>query len=207
MHYKTNRQNHDFQILHFIVGACHTVDGAYAVLCDLREDRSNALRVAQASALREAARILTAKKKLRSWRKVRRLEAQADLAEIEALRQTNDACILAAQEELATIQGLMDKLEPHRQFKHLPLHAAHQAAQHDEWKLELINRAENYLITAGTIPADHFATMRLHPAFATEIYPATQRIQTLIQQRRIADLLEVSTRKAIDLPALLGASA
>lgn len=206
MNYKTNRQNHDFQIRHFLVGSCHTYDGAYALLCDLREDRANALKTANATAVREEAKRLTAQKKARCWwSKVRRLEGQADLLEIEAMTETNNACIVAAQDELTYIEELMALLEPHRKYRDLPLREAHEAAQAEEWRLELIYRAENFLLTQRSIPHDHFATMRMHPAFKDSIWPEVQKIEQEILRNDLSGLTSRLVSSKPDLPLLLEA--
>lgn len=57
MHYKTNRQNHDFQIAFFLVGSCQTADAAYGLLHDLRQDREAALASARASEKRILAKV------------------------------------------------------------------------------------------------------------------------------------------------------
>lgn len=182
MQAKNNRQNHDFQILYFLVGSCHTPDGAYSVLLDQREDRRNALNMAHASSFKEEARKLAAKRRLWHWDKVKRLEAKGELAEIEAMLETNKACVLAAQDELAFIELLMAKLEPHRKFGHLPLREANEATQHDEWKFELMKRAENYLLSGNGIPADHYGTMRMHPEWSTAVEPHIKGILAVAQE-------------------------
>ncbi len=186
MHYKTNRQNHDFQILHFIVGSCHTPDGAYGILCDLEEDRSNAIKMHRSSMLREKAKRLAAQRKIDSKDEIEQLEGEADLAEIEAMAETTQRCYDAAQDELAFIQKLKDRLEPHRQFAHLPIREAHQAAQPEEWKFELMKRAENYLLSGSGIPADHFGTMRMHPAWESTIQPHVKNIIAAGQAAQLA---------------------
>jgi len=205
MHYKTNRLNHDFQILHFIVGSCHTPDGAYAILCDLQEDRSNALKNNEAAVLREQAKRIRAQRKVDSVDEADRLEGQADLAEIEAFAETVAKNLAAAKAELAFIEKCMARLEPHRKYKDLPLPEAHQAAQAEEWKLELIHRAENFLITSGTIPSEHFATMRLHPEFKTAILPAVEQMRSLLLQgaEGHAKLLQNAADRTQSLPLLL----
>ena len=50
-------------------------------------------------------------------------------------------------------------------FGHIPDDEAAQACQEEEWKLELMWRAENFLGSQGMIPHDHLATMRMHPAW------------------------------------------
>ena len=204
MHYKTNRLNHDFQIAYFLAGSCHTPDAAYSLLCDLKEDRNNAIKSYRASKLREQAKIIRAKRLLKSKDEAERLEGKADIAEIEAMAETTERNYQAALAEIATIDICMQALEPLRKYKHLPAPAAHEAAQSEEWKLELIHRAENCLLTTGAISTDHFATMRMHPEFQTEILPAIEEIQLLMSQPngRVKLLGGISKRKFY-LPDLL----
>jgi hypothetical protein len=190
MHYKTNRLNHDFQIAYFIAGSCQTPDAAYSILCDLREDRSNAIKSYKAGKLREQAT---------------RLEGQADIAEIEALAETSQANYEAALAELATIEKCIAAVQPLRKYAHLPNIEAHEAAQQEEWKLQLIHTAENHLLTSGSIPADHFSTMRMHPQFASDIMPALDETRQLMSSPEgAAKLLQKMDTKSFDLPKLLG---
>jgi len=204
MHYKTNRLNHDFQIAYFIAGSCHTPDAAYAILCDLRDDRANALKTHAAGKLREKAKRLRAEKMLMSDDEATRLEGQADLTEADAMADTAIACYDAAVAELAMIERCMAAVETHRKFAHLPLPKAHEAAQSEEWKLELIHRAENHLLTTGTIATDHFATMRLHPEFHSSILPAINEIRRLMGEPGGQGLLLNNPHaRKFDLPRLL----
>lgn len=206
MHYKTNRVNHDFQIAYFIAGSCHTPDGAYAILQDLREDRDNALKMYLASVPKEKARMLRAEQKLKSGDEADQLEGQAEIAEIRAMAQTTKRNVEAAQAELATIDKLIAIVQPMRKYGHLPDPQAHQAAQHEEWKLELIQRAENFIITTGTIPSDHFATMRLHPAFQSDILPALSDVKALMLSGDVVGLRALQSRaKPLDLPGIVAA--
>lgn len=178
MNAKNNRQNHNFQIAYFLAGACHTPDGAYALLCDLKADRELALATAVASDLRTQAKRIRAEHVVRmTTNEADRYEAQADLEEIEAFKKLGEDSLEAARSELRFIEKCIDKVQPLRKFAHLSAQDAHEAAQYDEWKLELINRAENALLSVGHIPTDQFSTMRLHPAFSTEILPAIINIQ------------------------------
>lgn len=204
MHYKTNRVNHDFQIIHFIAGSCHTPDGAYGILCDLQEDRSNALKLFAAEKLREEAKRKRAEASLQHADESARLEAQANILEIDALAETSRKNYEAAVKELATIENCMRAVDPLRKYKHLSAADAHEAAQAEEWKLELIHRGENYLLTSGTIPADHFATMRLHPEFHNAILPAINEVRFLLEQPNgQVQLLERISGARFDLPQLL----
>lgn len=202
MHSGNNRQNHDFQILHFLVGACHTADGAYALLCDLRDDRADALKQAEAGRLREQAKIVRAKRLLASDDEAERLEGEADLAEIEGHAETLAKNFAAAKAELAFIEDCITRLQPYRQYAHLPDAEAHEACQREEWRLELEARAQNFLLTAGTIPADHFATMRQHPDFASRILPAIHQTKALMAEGK-ADALLAAPRPLAQL--LIGA--
>jgi NAD(P)-dependent dehydrogenase (short-subunit alcohol dehydrogenase family) len=201
MHAKTNRNNHDFQILHFLVGACHTADGAYALLCDLRDDRSDALKHAEAARLRQQAKIIRARRLIASSDEADGLDGAADLAEIEAHTETVTKNLAAARAELDFIEVCMARIQPYRQYAHLPDAEAHEACQREEWRLELEARAQNYLLTAGTIPADHFATMRQHPDFSSHIMPVIHHTKALMNDGRADVLLEISRPLA---PLLLG---
>jgi hypothetical protein len=186
---KNNRRNTHFQIEHFLIGSCHTADGAYSLLCDLREERNDALAQVEASSLRTRAKLIKAERNLSSPDEVKRLKAQADISEITAHADTLQRNIAAARAELAFIDDCISKIQPHRKFGHLPDLEAHEAAQRDEWRLELEYRAVNFLVTAGTIPHDHFASMRQHPDFETHILPAIEQTKALLVDGRVELLL------------------
>jgi len=205
MHSKNNRLNTDFQIVYFLVGSCHTADGAYALLCDLEEDRESALGAVRASALRTEAKRVKAERDVQDEDEVIRLNALADLSEIKASKKLTEKNIAAADRELEMIQKCKRLLEPHRRFVNLPLHEAHEAAQREEWRLEFINRAENYLLTGGGyIPPDQYAAMRRHPDFLTIIEPSIELTKGAIrtdQSRR--DFLRKSEKQSIPNTLLL----
>lgn len=184
MHYKTNRVNHDFQLAYFIAGSCQTPDAAWSLLCDLRDDRMDALNHAKAGALKEKAKYIRASANLQSDDECTRLEAEATILEIDASRATTQKNIDAAEAELAMILKLQSKLEPLRKYAHLPDAQAHEVAQSEEWKLTLIRRAENFMLTQGSIPHDHFDTMRMHPDFRTEIFPAITALEKNVARLR-----------------------
>jgi hypothetical protein len=212
MHYKTNRQNHDFQIAYFIAGSCQTPDAAYSILCDLEEDRSNALKSFKAYNLRDQAKIKRAEAKMLSADEADRLEGEADIEELKALAETTQKNYDAALDELAFIQKCKEKLQPLRKFANLPDAQAHEAAQHEEWKLQLIHTAENHLLSGHAVPPDHFSTMRMHPSFATEILPAVDKLSAVLLEARttnnaglITSYLQKKKEEApLNLPKLLG---
>ena len=204
MHAKNNRVNKNFQIAYFLAGSCFTADGAYSILKDLQEDREMALAQLNSAKYRTQAKIAQANYMIESGKEWERLEAMADIAEIEDNQTFADRNIVAAREELSFINDCIEKLQPHRKFAHLSDPEAHEAAQQDEWKFELMHRAENYLITTGTIPADHFMTMRLHPAFKDEILPVIEQTkQMLINKTESSIMLEKLDNKRLSIPKLL----
>lgn len=168
--------NSNFQIRHFIAGKCHTADEAYRVLTALKEERQIALKSAEASALRQEAKELRARERVMSSQTIERLEAQADLLDIEATRQQVRDCIVAAEQELAYINVVLAEIEPHRQYRGLPDSEAHQLAQQAEWKAELIWRADNLLKTVGHLSPELLSTMRLHPDWDSAISPELHRL-------------------------------
>lgn len=202
--YKTNRLNHDFQIAYFLAGSCHTPDAAYALLCDLHEERDNAIKGFLASQKRTQAKIIRAQRGLQSTDEADRLEAESDLEEIEAMRETTERNLAAAIAERATIEKCIARLQPLRKYAHLPDPEAHQAAQKEEWKLELITRAENFILTTGSIPPDHFNAMRMHPEFKETIAPALITIRQAVLSGDVNKALaSVGQLATFDIPALL----
>lgn len=225
MHYKTNRLNHDFQIAYFIAGSCQTPDAAFSILCDLEEDRSNALNSFGAHSKRDQAKIKRSEAKIAELKtqvcanefdreaiEADILDAEADIEEMRALAGTTQRNYDAALAELAFIQKCKEALQPLRKFAHLPDAEAHEAAQHEEWKLQLIHTAENHLLAGHAIPPDHFATMRMHPSFTSEILPGVDRLTEVLTAARstgngmlIASYLEKKKEESFNLPKLLGA--
>lgn len=205
MHSKTNRVNHDFQIAYFLVGSCYTPDAAYSLLCDLQSDRRDALNMYSAGKLKEEAAIIRATKKLKWWKlEETKLEGRAELAEISAISITHKACYDAAVDELKFIEKCISKIEPHRKYSHLPVREAHEACQQEEWKYELIARSDNHMVANGTIlpPAEHFATMRMHPEFESAIIPAIEKTAELLRLGKKDEVVKRLTTKQFELPML-----
>lgn len=188
---KPHRTNSDFQLRHFFVGSCHTADGAYAVMYAEKISIEAKLRHADAQALRREAKIAAAKEIIADSCAPRSavLNAKADILEANADLPSWTLNVEAARVELTTIIELMAEIEPHRKFAHLPLLEANEASQTEEWKRELMYRAENFLLTQGTIPHDHFARMREHPEFKTEIFPFINQTHKLLKQNRVDEIL------------------
>jgi hypothetical protein len=182
---KNNKRNTAFQVAHFLAGSCHTPDGAYALLCDLREERQLAIAESAAHALRTRAKIMRARRQMESDDEAMRLDGEADLAEVSAHADVTARNIEAARAELAHIEDCIARVQPHRVHRGLPDPEAHEAAQRAEWMHELIWRAQNSLATCGTIPADQFAAMRRHPDFADIIWPAIEATRAAIAEGRL----------------------
>lgn len=191
MNSKNGRVNHDFQILHFLIGSCHTADGAYSLLCDLKEERDSVVRNLHCTELRSKAKVLKLEKQLLSEDESERLEAQADLQELQNNKEQNEKLTQAAIAELAFINDCINRLQPYRKYSHLPDSESHEQCQREEWKLELMTRAENFLLTGGGIPSDHFAAMRMHPDFTTEILPRIEKTKQLMHEGKVDSLFLV----------------
>ena len=177
---KNHRQNSNFQIAYFLVGSCHTADGAYSLLCDLREERQNAINNYDVSLLRIKAKKIRAQK-LIILDDEARMERDADILEISYNEKAGEVLYAAAVDELNFIDKCIEAINPLRKYKCLPDSEAHTLMQFDEWMYELIRRAENFLLTVKYIPTDQFETMRQHPAFVTDILPAIIKMETSIK--------------------------
>ena len=168
-----HRTNSDFQLRHFIAGTCFTADGAWLALYAQQIDLKEKLEHAKAQLLRREATRLRAEwimnnPDIAPWEK---LTAEAELIEMNSTIDTWKLNVEAAKAEHTTCVTLMAELEPMRKYAKLPILEASEAAQREEWLAELKYRAENYLITTGTIPHDQLAARRQHPDFETAITP------------------------------------
>lgn len=152
-------RNSDFQKLYFIVGKCHTADEAYRQLMQLKEDREVPIAQYSAQQLRNKAKLLRV-----CETEYDRVMLEADRIEIESTSKQEKACYEEALRELSVINKMIEDIQPHRKYSHLPDVEAYQACQCEEWELELKYRAENAIITTGSIPTELLATIRLHPS-------------------------------------------
>ena len=89
-----NRRNSDFQIAYLLAGKCHTADAAYAMLCNLREERELALYEAE---------------------KVADKFARRDDVEARMFKRNLDAGV----KELETINKCIERVQPLRKYRHL----------------------------------------------------------------------------------------
>jgi len=192
--YKFHRLNTDFQIEHFLMGKAHTPDGKYFVLRELEEERANAVRSFDIKRKKIEAQKLRLRNTIgsQSTNTPERMEAEADLEAINSGEQQSRILYEAAKAELATIRSLIERIKPQCKFADKDEAEASQLAQRDEWRLELIFRAQNYMVTQGSIPQDHFATMRCHPDFKTHILPAIEDVIASMRSGRMKLLEKIA---------------
>ena len=184
MYSATHRMNHDFQLQFFMANSCHTPDAAYALLYAQKVDMETKLKHVRAQELKRAAKQAKASYTLsHSNFEYEKLEARAELAELEADAYVVEMNIKGAEQELACIQKLMDELEPQRKYAHLNILEANEACQREELLEELKYRAENFLFSQGVIPADQLSTMRCHPDFQELLLPHIVKIMALTNSR------------------------
>lgn len=191
----THSKNSHFQYTFFLAGRCHTADEAYRVIKDQLEEREQTIKGADASMKRAQAKRLRAEESLRlnSHSQYTRLEAEADLLEIQAGAAVQTACYDEAVRERDFLKTLLERLQPYRKYAALPDHEAMQACQREEWLHELIFRAENYIASQGAIPADHIAAMRQHPDFENVLSPILGQLQAARAHGRMAACLHRPT--------------
>lgn len=155
-------------------------------------DREAVVKNCEAQRLRRQAKIMDAQAVIDdpNASKTDKIRAEADIIEADSHYYTWEKNLEAAKMELATIKSIMDELEPHRKYKHLPLLEANEAAQRDEWCGEFKNRVENFLFSTGTIPEDHLRAMRNHPDFESELLPhITDTMRKLAAAQSSVELL------------------
>ena len=179
-----HRNNSDFQLRYFMAGSCHTPDGLWALMYGQKIDAEHKIRAAEGQALIRQANIMEAEETIadENAKPSAKMKARAKIIEVGAAGDTPALNLEAAKNELATINAIMAEVEPFRKYRHLPLLEANEMAQRDEWRGELMTRAEDYLVTSGTIPQDQFNAMRRHPDFVTHIAPRIQETTKAMRQ-------------------------
>lgn len=187
MNSKPHRQNSDFQLKHFMANDCKTPDGAYVLLYGQKIDMESKIAHSDAQRLRREAKIEDANEIINDHASKRSavLTAKADISEAEADLPTWEMNLKAAHQELATINRYMEELKPQCKHWSLDILAMSEASQEEEWRLELMCRAENFLLSQGYIPHDHLNTMRNHPQFVTCILPHLAQIEGKVIGLRI----------------------
>jgi hypothetical protein len=162
-----------------------------------------ALDSARVSELKRMAAKIRAKKLSESDDIADRLDGQAELLEIEHSEQLTERLTKAANEEIEFIDYCLQQVQPLRKYSDLDDHAAAEACQREEWLAELMSRAENYMMTQGTIPHDQFSTMRQHPDFAQAILPRLEKLHLALSDPASGKKILLENNK-FDLPKLIG---
>lgn len=174
----SHRLNSDFALRYFIAGSCTTFDGAYCLLYSQYVDMEQKVKHSESQILAREISKIDAEDIIKNYNpeystnKKEYLEAKKTLLELEISEHTFNENIRGAKNELETIMKLMEEINEHCKYKDEPdILKRQELSMRDEWCGELKKRAENFLITTGTIPTDHFDTMRMHPDFKSKIAP------------------------------------
>ena len=185
MHSAPHRNNSDFQLRYFIAGSCHTPDAAWNILYEQKLDIEIKLNSTKAQLLKRQATKLDLEQQEKNIKTEQdRLRYEAACIDFKATEGLTELALQGAEKELETIKALMDELEPLRKYKHLPFLEATEAAQQDEWREEFKHRAENYLVSQGTIPHDQLEAMRKHPDFVHGILPAIKTTMLALESAK-----------------------
>jgi len=182
MNSKPHRNNSDFQLKYFLAGSCKTADGAWCLLYDQKIDREQVYKVTEAQKIKRDIKRIKTERLLESDDILEQMQGKADLIELDASEYGFDMNREACRQEVETLIKLMEELEPHRKYGHLPVLEASEAVQEEEWLLELKERCENFMITQGSIPHDHFHTMRCHPQFKSALAPFIATLYNKVSQ-------------------------
>jgi hypothetical protein len=169
-----------------MANSCHTPDAAYALLYAQKLDMQVKLASSAGKMLERQAKIEKASATIHNEKAKNylKLKAQAEIKKLEAESHVFYMNIEGAKKELATIEKLMAELEPQRKYAHLSILDANEACQREELLLEMKFRAENYILSQGSIPADHLSTMRCHPDFLNQILPHIQKLTQLLHETK-----------------------
>lgn len=174
----SHQKNSNFQYLSFVFGKAHTADECYRLLKSELDERTESLAISDAAALRREAKRMRAQEILDCDRNdtATKLEAQADIAEMDAAEPTGRKCYEACKREILFIRELLGILEPYRKCAELPDHEAFEACQREEWAEEFKFRAENFFLSQRNIPADQLDAMRKHVDWHSTIEPYLSRV-------------------------------
>jgi hypothetical protein len=174
--------NTAFKILAFQVNSCNTPDGAFCKLYVEYGARKRALDEAMVNLKRNKAkrmRLELALAESGAEGSPDRLEAEADLESLTNNEALNAAAIAGCIAEMSYLQQLMNLLKEDCLYvDKMDISDVFQASEYEEWRLELIKRAQNFMLSIGHIPADQFEAMRGHPAFQSDIWPVIAELKT-----------------------------
>jgi len=186
MYSKFRKNNSNFNTLYFLIGSCHTPEGAYFLIKENIDVRKTTLDQYKANLLRNEARLIELNSKLAEAKtEAKKLKIEADLLDLKNSTESNSLFYESALDEYNFLLDCLEKLDGIRENRDLSDIQAHEASQRVEWRLEMIFRAENFLLTQGRIPADEFATFRMHPDFQSHIFPAINELSNLLELSKL----------------------
>jgi hypothetical protein len=209
--FKAHRRNTNFQIQAFVEGGCHTPDAAWFTLKEQLEERKRVVRGHEINEKirvhekRELKRRFDALPEDESKRSIEDLRVEAQWLTWQDNEPVVERMMSAARAELQFIESRIAAIEPQTLYVkrylagELSFDQAAQLAQPEEWLRELIFRAQNFLMTQGTIPHDHYAAMRRHPEFQQRIWPviSLEMVRLSNMRRRLARGIEPNPERAL----------
>lgn len=193
---KYHKKNTNFQIENFLIKGAHTPDNAYFQLLELKEERMMALDAYNVGVLKTEAKKKRINFLMKQADEISKIELEAEYKEISNWEKYEKEMYLALMDELAFIERKLHEIKPLCKYvDKMDLITAHEEAQREAWLIELQQRAENYLITTGTIPADELKTMKNHPDFNTSILPKIADVKHKLEtEKNPIKLLEVNLK-------------
>lgn len=182
-------KNSAFQTVAFIVGKCFTADEAYRKVTLQLEERERAIVKNQSAKKRAMAKLKKAEHVLNSeaeeWD---RLEAEADIEEIQSDLEYTQKLEKATQDEVAFLRSVLQHLDKFRNFKDLSDSEAFQKVQRIEFLYKFIRKAEASIALTGNVTPDAFEAMRAHPDFEEKILPTIQSMMEARKDRKPVQL-------------------
>ncbi len=190
MAFKSYRTNTNFDILHFVGKDAYTPDGKYVLYVAQRnvlKENYTRFLIAQK---RKQARIQDLKRTVEQGSYAvgttgRAFDASLEIEELEASDENDRLNLEGGRAEIEFYDKIIAQLEPMCKYIHLGLIAQQEAVQEEEWLLEFVERARNYIQSVGHVPADQLSAMKAHPRFKESILP---EIKMLMANRQ--DLIE-----------------
>lgn len=196
--------NSNYYILTNLIGCVNTPDEAYRVLHYEIEHRQHIYRNAVAGEKISQSKALVLDAGLNNTVKdsAEHLRLLGEQEQFFNDLQRSAQAQARARVELDFLVDVLRRLDPHRKYASLPLLEAFEACQAEEWALELVKRAKVFMLTAGTIPHDHFSAMMQHPWFEDFIAP---QLPTIGELSRGGLLLgHIATTRPVFMEMLVG---
>lgn len=157
-------KNSDYQIIHQLVGSCHTITEARRVANVLLEERTYSVKTVNSENYRSQAKFVFAKKTLASDDdQVDKLNATASKEEQQTRTALTKDTLEYARHEIDVLKQIITKLTVKCKYKHLDDLDAYQAIQLEEDFYQCYWSAYLNLASTGYIPTDLLHSIKLHP--------------------------------------------